>query len=66
MTVKVRIDLEACVGAGQCVVVSPDVFDVDDDGKVVLVNGQPGESLRAEVESAAAACPAWALEIEDD
>ena len=63
---KIRIDLEACVGAGQCVVVSPTVFDVDEDGKVVLLNSAPGDQFRDEVEQAAAACPAWALEVEDD
>ena len=66
LTVKINIDLEACVGAGQCVVVMPSVFDVDDDGKVILVDGVPGEEARAEVEAAAAACPAWAIEVEDD
>jgi ferredoxin len=62
---KIRTDVEACVGSGQCVVVAPQVFDVDDDGKVVVINEHPEPELSAAVRNAAFACPAFAIEIDE-
>ena len=31
MAMRVIVDKELCIGAGQCVVTAPDVFDQDDD-----------------------------------
>ena len=61
---KIRTDVEACVGAGQCVLLAPTVFDLDDDGKVVVLDEQPSADRRDEVENAAVACPAFAIEID--
>ena len=61
---KVEADLEACQGYVCCVMAAPEVFDVDDDtAKVVLLNGSPGEALRAKVEDAIRSCPSRALRI---
>ncbi|MFE4059271.1 ferredoxin, partial [Streptomyces sp. NPDC059096] len=43
---RVTVDQESCVGAGQCVLNAPDVFDQDDDGFVVLLNEAPGAEDR--------------------
>ena len=43
--VKVHIDQDKCVGAGQCVFASPDVFDQrEEDGIVVLLIEEPDEA----------------------
>ena len=60
---EIRTDIPACVGAGQCVVVAPKVFDVDDDGKVVVLDSHPAPQEHDNVRNAAAACPAFAIEI---
>jgi ferredoxin len=62
---KIRTDVEACVGSGQCVVIAPRVFDVDDDGKVVVRKESPRREDSADVRSAAFACPAFAIEIDE-
>jgi len=62
---RVHGDADACVGAGQCVVLAPAVFDLDDDGKVVVLYGTPPEEQRSRVADAVAACPSFAIEIED-
>ena len=62
---RVHSDAEACVGAGQCAVLAPAVFDLDDDGKVVVLYAAPPEEERPRVADAVAACPAFAIEIED-
>ena len=42
-----------------------DVFDIDDDGVVVLLRDEIPEADRARVEEAARSCPVSALSIED-
>lgn len=62
----VKADLEACQGYANCVVGAEDVFDIDDDGVVVLLRTAIAESERGRVEEAARSCPVSALVIEDD
>ncbi len=60
----VVVQIDACVGAGQCALVAPDVFDQDDDGIVVLLQTDPsGSDLEAAIK-AARLCPAWAISIQ--
>jgi ferredoxin len=62
---KVTIDQDKCVAAGQCVVAAADVFDQrDEDGIVVLLNDNPPAEQAADVEHAAQVCPALAIRIE--
>ncbi|SEM46342.1 ferredoxin [Nonomuraea pusilla] len=61
---KVTVDEEKCCGAGQCVLIAPEVFDQrDDDGIVILLEAEPGEEQHAAVREAAAVCPAAAIEL---
>jgi ferredoxin len=61
---KITVDQDKCCGAGQCVMLAPDVFDQrDEDGVVVLLDPEPGEELLADVEGAAAVCPAAAIAV---
>ncbi|MFC9553793.1 ferredoxin [Rhodococcus sp. NPDC056960] len=58
---KIKINKDLCCGAGQCVIEAPTVFDQDDEGIAFLLDQTPGESQRAEVEAAMAACPTVAI-----
>ncbi|QDO02036.1 ferredoxin [Streptomyces sp. RLB3-17] len=63
---KVVVDEEKCVAAGQCVAAAMDVFGQrDEDGIVVLLNENPSPELADDVRNAAAVCPALAIHIED-
>jgi ferredoxin len=63
---KVVVDTEKCVAAGNCVAAAMDVFDQrDEDGIVVLLNENPPPELAEDVRNAAAVCPALAIRIED-
>jgi ferredoxin len=59
----IEIDRELCYGFGDCVASAPDVFQLDDEEKSIVVdpNGAPHDDL---VE-AAANCPVNAITIRD-
>ncbi|MEU5693440.1 ferredoxin [Actinosynnema sp. NPDC020468] len=57
--VRVRTDRERCVGAGQCVLLAPAVFDQGRDGRVVLLTR--ATTAVEEVEEAVDLCPAQAI-----
>ena len=66
MSLQVVVDLNACQGYACCLMEAPAVFDLDEAvGKVTVLDASPSEERRAEVESAARACPAHAITIQN-
>ena len=64
--IKIHIDEHKCVGAGQCVMASPEVFDQrEDDGIVILLQQQPPDALTPSVRKATKLCPALAIRLEE-
>ncbi|MEV5894326.1 ferredoxin [Nonomuraea fuscirosea] len=64
---KVTVDEDKCCGAGQCVLLAPEVFDQrEEDGIVLLLDAEPGPDQHALVREAAAVCPAAAIEVAED
>ena len=62
----VEADRSRCIGAGQCVLAAPDLFDQDeDDGLVVLLDRAPGAGQESAARDAAAACPAGVITVRD-
>lgn len=63
---RVAVDQDKCIAAGQCVASAPGVFDQrDSDGVVVLVKAAPDAAEEDDVRRAAGACPALAIQIQD-
>ena len=62
---KVHVDEDLCIGAGQCVLVAPQIFDQDDRGLVILLDPTPPPPLHEAARKAAKLCPARAITIED-
>ena len=62
---RLLADFEACQGYGNCITGASDVYDIDDDGKVVLLIEEISDADRPRVEEAARSCPVSALSIED-
>jgi ferredoxin len=61
---RVTVDPVLCREYANCVIESPDVFDLDDvTGKVVALVEEPAAELRDEVRAAAAACPVHAITL---
>nr|WP_317447754.1 ferredoxin [Streptomyces collinus] len=60
---RVMVKPEVCIGAGQCVLAAPEVFDQDDDGVVQVVDEAPELELYRDVRLAAARCPVEAIGV---
>ena len=63
---RVRVDEHKCIGAGQCVLKAPRIFDQRDDGIVVLLDPTPPQELHDAARRAADLCPSEAITIEED
>jgi ferredoxin len=61
---KVKLDRDLCTGVANCVVIAPDVFKLDDEGKAVVIN--PNGADKDTLVEAASNCPVEAITIEDD
>lgn len=61
---KVRVDRALCTGVGNCVVLTPTVFELDDEKKAVVLDpaSVDDEALLETAES----CPENAIIVEDD
>jgi len=63
---KVHVDEHKCIGAGQCVLRAPKIFDQREDGIVILLDSTPPAALHEAARKAADLCPAEAIAIEED
>ena len=59
----VEVDRDVCVGAGNCVLTLPQVFDQDEQGLVDLIESDPPDSDGALVGRAVRLCPSGAISI---
>ncbi|MER6502474.1 ferredoxin [Streptomyces sp. NPDC001455] len=62
---RVTTDYDRCVGSGQCALLSPEVFDQDDDGLVLVLQEKPVAALHGRVRRAADLCPSRSIQIHD-
>ncbi len=61
---KVTVDRDACIGDGICASICPDVFEMDDEGKSVVLKEIIDESLHECAQEAADSCPVSCIHIE--
>lgn len=62
----VHADRGACEGYLNCTAEAPEVFDVDDDGLVVVLQDRPSGDSLPRTQAAVRACPARALRLSAD
>lgn len=60
---RIEIDRERCIGAGQCQMTAPHVFDATDEGFSALLPGADDHAGEPIVAEAAMACPVQAITI---
>jgi ferredoxin len=63
--VDVEVDLNKCTGHGICESIADDVFEVQDDGSVVIDHAEAARLDRARLSQAVTQCPAAALRLLD-
>ncbi|OGY24909.1 MAG: hypothetical protein A2Y57_01180 [Candidatus Woykebacteria bacterium RBG_13_40_7b] len=61
---KVKVIRDLCIGAASCVVIAPKVFQLDSEGKAIVLD-QKGMSDQI-ILDAAKSCPTQAIIVEDD
>ncbi|MFB8247102.1 ferredoxin [Streptomyces sp. NPDC001046] len=59
----IAIDLDRCIGAGQCALTAPGVFTQDDEGYSTLLPGREDGGGSPLVREAARACPVGAITV---
>ena len=62
---RIDIDKDVCIGAGQCALTAPGVFSQDDDGFSTLLPGKEDGGGDPLVREAARACPVAAITVSE-
>jgi ferredoxin len=65
MGIRVEVDLDLCQGHAMCELEAPDYFSVPKRGKVEILNSEPPDDARDEIERAVDMCPTQALLIKE-
>jgi len=60
---KIVLDRAKCTGLGICESLAPDVFEVNDDGDLVMLTDDVPDGGLDDVEAAIAGCPTEALRL---
>ncbi len=61
---RVVADYDLCESNGVCEALAPTVFEVGEDDYLYVLQEEPSEELRADVEAAVDRCPKQALRLE--
>lgn len=64
--VRVVVDLALCEGNALCMGIAPEVFDVGEHDKVVVLDETPPETMRTELREAVRSCPRQAITLVED
>jgi ferredoxin len=59
----ITADRSKCQGYANCMVQAPDHFDLDDDGKVEILDDTPGDADLDDIREAVDSCPVRALAL---
>ena len=62
---RVIVNMNRCESNALCMGVAPEVFNLDDDDELHVLNENPDETLRTKVTEAVRLCPKQAISIEE-
>ena len=62
---KIIVDRDLCEANAVCMAECPEVFRVEANDELVILDQHPPESLRRKVEAAVRGCPRQALRLEE-
>ena len=62
---KTTVSKELCIGCALCPSLSPDLYEMDDDGKAIVIKDELSDQDVIEAKEAATSCPVDAIEVEE-
>jgi ferredoxin len=62
---RIVVDFDRCESNAVCMGIAPDVFEVREDNFLYILNENPPESRRDEMQQAVDSCPKAAISIQD-
>ena len=62
---RVVVDWDLCESNGLCMAAAPEVFELQDDDTLMILQETPDEALRSKVADAVRACPKQAITLQD-
>jgi ferredoxin len=57
--IRVEVDRDLCIGSGDCVATVPEVFELDDEGKAIVLD--PDAAATDDIVEAGRNCPVTAI-----
>jgi ferredoxin len=63
--VRVVVDWDLCESNGLCMAAAPEVFQLQDDDTLLILQETPDESLRGKVAEAIRTCPKQAITLQE-
>ena len=60
---RIEVDREKCEGLGMCEAMAHDLFELDDDEVMHVLDESPPEEQRRHVHAAVQSCPVLALSL---
>lgn len=61
---KANVDKEACIGCGLCPSISPEVFEMQDDGKAGVIGNKVPTEAESTAKESEESCPVNAISVE--
>jgi ferredoxin len=62
---RVKADFDLCEANALCVGIAPEVFELDDDDNLAILDDRVTPENEARIRQAVASCPKAALSVED-
>jgi ferredoxin len=63
---RIEVARELCASTGGCEAMAPDVFEIGNDGELVVLRPEPDDADLPDVRHAVRACPTRALALTGD
>lgn len=62
---RVEVNMVLCESNALCVGIAPEVFELNDDDRLVLLDENPPEEFRERLQEAVRTCPRQAISLVD-